>query len=384
MAAAAAPTSTQSLTQQSLTNPAINAALRQQILSTALRESLLLSAKTGYNGGQKISQLLENVGILTSLDVLFSMTVTNNDASGGAALAPSVGFPYNLINHIELRDYSNTVRTQCSGVQLMQRNAVHNGRIPYAANSHAFGDITGSVGQFAYPTTETVGAIPAASSATVQFYMRVPVAISQNTTLAAMLMQAITGQVYLSATLAANSTTGAYDQPFTGDFSITNASMQVVQSYLQQQGAAQELPAADLQTIYELNGAQVTSDNLAVGQPKFIDFPNARIVHGMYATFYNGALNYGTDLTELSIRASGNTKLITDPPILWIMRQREMLGADLMPGFYYYSTARVPVLTNFLGQVQIEMKPSSLGTNPYVAVMSENTYTANTPLPGIG
>ncbi len=389
MATAATSTSSTSssnslpLIQQALTNPSLNAALRQQLFATALRETLALTPATGYTGGQKISTLLQNVGILTAIDVLVSMTVTNNAASGGAALVPSVAFPYNLLHQIELRDYANTMHVQCSGVQLMQRNAVHNGRVPYAAAQHSEGEMSG--GAFAYPTSAANGAIAADSSGTIQFYVRVPVSISQNTTVGAMLMQAITGQSYLNITLAPNSTTGGYDQPFTGNYSITNASVQLVQSYLQPQGSnLLSLPGADLQTIYELNGAQVTSDNLSVGMPKFLDFPNARTVHGMYMTFYNGALNYGTDLQELSIRASGNTKLDNNPPLLWIMRQREMLGADLMPGFYYYSTARVPVMTNYLGQVQMEMKPASLGTNPYVALMSENTYTSNTPLPGIG
>ncbi len=374
--------SSQSLTVQALSNPVANAQARSLLLQSALRETLALSPKTGYAGGQSVRQLLENVGIITSIDVLVSMTVTNNAASGGAALIPSVMFPYNLISKIELRDYNNTVRIQCTGVQLIQRNAIHRGRIPYAADTHAEGETNGS--PFAYPTSVTAGSIAAASSGTVQFLVRIPVSIGETNTIGAMLMQAITGQVYCTVTLASNSATGGYDQPFTGNYSISNASVQMVQNYLQPQGAAPALPSMDLSTIYELNGSQQTNSDLAVGQPKYVNFPDARIVHGLYTTFYNGALNYGTDLQSLLIRASGNTQLITDPPTLWIMRLREHLGADLMPGFYWYNTSRVPVLTNYLGQMQMVFTPSSLGSNPYLDVMSENTYMSGTPLPGIG
>jgi hypothetical protein len=375
-------TGTQSLTQQSLTNPAANAQARVNFLSSALRQTLALSPDTGIAGGTTSRKLLENVGVITSLDLLVSVTVTNNAASGGAALVPSVGFPYNILSKIVLTDYNNTNRVNLTGVQLMQRNAVHRSRIPYAANSPAEGGMSG--GQQAYPTSVATGSVAAAASATVQFSVRVPVAIGETNTIGALLMQAITGQVYLNTSLAANSATGGYDQPFTGDFSISNGSIQVVQNYLQPQGAAPDLPAMDLSTIYELNGSQQDSSNIAVGLPKYINAPNARIVHGMYLTFYNGALNYGSDLQSMKVRASGNTDLLTDPPQLWFNRLREHLGADLMPGFYWFNTSRVPILTNYLGQVQMVLTPSSVGTNPYIDVMSENTYTSGTPLPGIG
>ena len=374
------PPSTQSITQQALTNPAANAQARAMLMQSALRETLALSPKTGYNGGQTIRQLLENVGIITSLDLLVSMTVTNNSTT--AALVPSIMFPYNLIEKISLVDYNQTTRIQCSGVQLMQRNAIHRLRVPYASASHSEGETSG--GAYAYPTSVSAGSIAASSSGTVQFLMRLPVSIEEQNTIGAMLMQAITGQVYCNVTIASNSTTGGYDQPFTGNFTISNVSVQMVQNYLQPQGPAPALPSSDLSTIYELNGAQQTSSDLAVGQKKFINFPDARIVHGLYCTFYNGALNYGNDLQSLDVVASGNTNLITDPPLLWIMRLREHLGADLMPGFYWYNTSRVPVLTNYLGQVQMVFKPASLGSNPYIAVMSENTYMSGMPLPGIG
>ena len=380
MASTTATPPTQSLTQQALTNPAANAQARAMLMQSALRETLALSPKTGYSGGQTVRQLLENVGIITSLDVIVSMTVTNNSTT--AALVPSIMFPYNLIDKITLVDYNQTTRIQVSGVQLIQRNAIHRLRIPYAAVSHSQGETSG--GSYAYPTSTTAGAIAASSSGTVEFLVRVPVSIGEQNTIGAMLMQAITGQVYCNVSIAPNSTTGGYDQPFTGNYSITNAQVQMVQNYLQPQGAQPALPSADLSTIYELNGAQQTSSDLAVGQKKFVNFPDARIVHGLYVTFYNGALNYGSDLQSLEVVASGNTNLITDPPLLWFMRLREHLGADLMPGFYWYNTSRVPVLTNYLGQVQMVFKPSSLGSNPYLAVMSENTYMSGTPLPGIG
>lgn len=374
--------------QNIMANPAANAQARHILLfgdgasnPGALRQTLALNANTGYVGGQKISQKLENLGILTSIGMLVSMTVTNNAASGGAALVPSLGFPYNLIKRFTLRDYANLTRLQFSGLQLWLRNSIHRGRTAYGAVSLAEGE-AGS--NFSYPTSQSSGAIAAASSGTVQFFMRVPVSVGDMNTVGAMLMQAITGQVFAEAEIAPNSASGGFDQPFTGNYSISNVSVQFVQSYLQPQGANPILPYQDLSTVYELNGNQPDSSNLAVGLPKFINFPDARIVHGMYLLFANGGYNYGTDLTSLKIRVSGNTYIRTDPPTEWIMNLRDDLGADLMPGFYFFSSSRVPVVTNLLGQVQFELVPSSVQAGAYTDIMSESTYMVNTPLPGLG
>lgn len=389
MTTAATPTSSTSLTPANImANSALNAQARSILLfgdgasnPGALRQTLALNPNTGYVGGNKISQKLENLGILTSLGMLVSMTVTNNAASGGAALVPSIGFPYNLIDTFTLRDYANLTRLQMTGLQLWLRNSIHRGKTAYGAVSLA----EGAAGtNFAYPTSDTQGAIAAASSATVQFFMRIPVSVGDMNTVGAMLMQAITGQVFAEATIAADSTTGGFDSPFTGNYSITDVSVQFVQSYLQPQGPNPILPYQDLSTVYELNGKQPDTTNLAVNLPKYINFPDARIVHGMYLIFANGGYNYGSDLASLKIRVSGNTYIRTDPPTEWIMNLREDLGADLMPGFYFFSSSRVPVITNLLGQVQFELTPSLVNAGAYTNIMSESTYMVNTPLPGLG
>ena len=381
--ASAAPASNpNALTPQNImTNAALNSVARNELLASALRQSLALSPDVGGVGGQTFRHKLENLGILTAVDVLVSMTVTNNAASGGAALAPTPGFPYNLIKKFALRDYANLERIQASGLQIFLRNAIHNARVPYTANTYAEGN---PATPFAYPSSSADGAIPAASSATIEFYIRVPISVGMMNTVGALLMQANTGQVFFETTFASNSAAGGFDQPFVGDYSISNIECTLVQQYLQPQGPSPVLPYQDLSTVYELNGLQQDNTNLAVGLPKFINFPDARIVHGMYLLFANGAWNYGTDLTSLKVRMSGNTYVDNDPPQLWIMRLREMLGGDIMPGFYYYSSARKPIVTNLLGQVQLELIPSSLGANPYTLTMSESTYAVNTPLPGIG
>lgn len=375
-----ATTTTGNLTVASLTNAAQNIANREGLFASALRMSLALSPSTGNNGGTTVRQLLENVGIVQALDVIVSMTVTNNSSS--AALTPSDGFPYNLISKIVFTDYNRVDRVVMTGDELWMRNCFRGGKISYAANSFAEGAPNG--GNFAYPSSAAIGAIEEGKSATIHLYFRVPIAMSMNTTMGAILMQGITGQAYLNVTLAGNQTAGGYNHPFTGDYSITNGTVQVVQNYLQPQNAAQPLPAMDLSTVYELLGDQPTSDNIAVGQPKFINLPNARTVHGVYLTFANGAYNFGSDLTSLKVRASGNTYLDTNPPTVWLMRQREALGADFLPGRYFVDYSRTPITTNFLGQFQVELIPSIVGSNPSVNPVFESTYMVGTQLPGVG
>lgn len=376
-------TSATNPTLASLTNPAQNIANREGIFASALNMSLALSPQTNVNGGSTVRQLLENVGILQALDVVVSMTVTNNAASGGAALVPSAAFPYNLVNKIVFTDYNRVDRVNVSGAELWMRNCFRGGKIAYAGNSYAQGAPNDNNG-YAYPTNATTGAIAAASSATIELLFRVPVSMSRMTTMGALLMQGNGAQAYCSTTLANNSSTGGYDHPFTGNYSITAGSVQVVQRYLQPQNAAAPLPAMDLSTVYELAGNQPTSDNIAVGAPKYIDIPNARTVHGVYLTFANGAYNYGSDLTSLKIRASGNTYLNTDPLPVWLIQQRDLLGGDFIPGRYFADYSRTPITTNYVGQFQMELIPSSVGTNPAVDPMFESTYMVGTQLPGMG
>ena len=377
---ATASTSNTNLTVASLTNPAQNIANREGLFAGALRMSLALSPNTGNVGGTTVRQLLENVGILQSLDVVLSMTVTNNSST--AALVTSDAFPYNLIQKITFTDYNRVDRVVLTGEELWMRNCFRGGKISYAGNSFSEGIPNG--GTFAFPSSATQGNIAASGNATLSLYFRIPVAMSQLTTMGAILMQGITGQAYCNVTLASNSSTGGYNYPFTGNYSITNGSVQITQNYLQPQNAAQPLPAMDLSTVYELLGDQPTSDNIAVGQPKYINLPNARTVHGVYLTFANGAYNYGSDLTSLKVRASGNTYLDTNPVNVWLMRQREALGADFLPGRYFVDYSRTPITTNYLGQFQVELIPSSVGSNPSVNPVFESTYMVGTQLPGVG
>ena len=368
------------LTAASLTNPAQNAANRAGLFATAFSMSLALSPATNVNGGSTVRQLLENVGILQSIDVLVSMTVTNK---GSTALVPSAAFPYNLVDKIVFTDYNRTDRIALTGTELWMRNCFRGARIHDAADTYSEGAPNGGVG-FAYPTSAATGAIAAGDSATVEMMFKIPVSMSHLTTMGALLMQGNGAQAYCNVTLAANHPTGGYDMPFTGDYTITNGTVQIVQQYLQPQNAAAPLPAMDLSTVYELSGNQPTSDNIAVGAPKFINIPNARTVHGVYVTFANGAYNFGSDLSSLKIRASGNTYLNTNPVNVWLMKQRNLLGGDFLPGRYFADYARTPITTNYVGQFQLELIPSSVGANPSVNPLFESTYMVGTQLPGMG
>lgn len=383
----ASPSSASFLSPQSImTNPAANDAARAILLQNALRQSIALAPQTGLNGGQTGIFRLQNYGILTSIDLLVTMTVTNNAASGGAALAPTQNYPYDLLSLIDLKDYAQVHRVHGSGMQIWRRNAVHGARVPYTVPTYAQGGI--GAAQFAYPTSVANASIAAASSGTVQFYLRVPVSVGDLNLTGAMLMQAVTGESYLSISIAPNSATGSFDAPFVGDYSISNVQITPTQSFLQPQndanGQPPPLPLADFATIYELAGDQTSNTDFAVNQNKFINFPDARIVHGMYLEFANGAYNYGNDLTSLEIVASGNNYLLRDPIDVWLMKLRETVGGDLGAGFYYYNCSRVPVKTDLLGQVQMALKPASLGANPYTRLMTESTYSVGMPLPGLG
>jgi len=371
--------------QNILTNPQANAMARAVFLQSAIAQSFPQQPVNGLAGtaGNNVARIrLENYGVLYAIDALVTLTLTNSGAAVFGAVSP--GFPYTLLDEVSFTPYnSQTSRIFCSGLELMQRNAVHKARIPYSDASFAYGDTSG--GAMDYPTTPAAAAaLAAGASMTVAFAVRIPIAVGALNTVGALFMQGISGDSYVEAKLALNNAVGSALLPITGDYAITNASVQFIQQYYQAQGPSPLLPLMDFSTVYELAGKKVSTSNFAANQDKFIDMPNSRIVHGTYIRFYNGAYTYGTDLNKLEIRSSGNTTIDNNPPLLWILRQREMLGADLLPGWYYYSSARVPIETNLLGQFQVVLNPNVVNAGIQTSTMFESTYMVNQPLPGIG
>lgn len=377
-----ATTSVTNAQQQAQQQAAQNAAARANLLATSLRYTKTSPAVVTTGGGL-VNIKLVNVGLLTSVDLLFTITVNN---AGAAAATPTVGFPYNLIRNIQFKDYNGTYRVNTTGRHLANLQSIRHGKPWQVAFTPAQGNYTGS--QIAYPTSAAT-TIAGSSSETVNFWLRVPLAYDPKSNLQGMVyMQATLGECYINITPEFNFQ-NTYDSPFTGatnaqSITITNWSVTMTQNYLQPQiYTNQTVPFMDIQTVYEIN-QYTTSSNITPNQQVFINYPNSRNVLAMYSIYGNGsAYTYGTDMISFVTQLSANTTIRDDSPTLKFQKLREHLKMDAHPGLYYSDHREIPISTSMFGQMQDVAIPSVVNANAYFDIQTESFYTVGLTLPGL-
>jgi hypothetical protein len=358
-----------------------NALLRQALLQSAPRMRKSLGNFTGGVAGGTTRVKLFNVGITTRvvLDVIFTYDV----ATAAATASPKA--PYNLINRIKLTDFDGTDRCNLSGYQLWVLNSVR-GAAPYGLNNSSVASVLTSP---ILPTAVATGNI-------ARFQIEVPLAFDPEKDLrGALLTQTAVGEAWLTIDwnnlLVSNANA---DAVFNGSATtaINNASMQVnvSQEYLlpQNVGGQVPLPSLDLMTVYELAGALKSSDNIAAGQEKLVNYPNVRSVIGAYFNYVNGgAMNSAvTDVTKFRLIANGNNVLREYTPTEKLFEQRLFMseGSDLKVGTYFEVHRTKPIETSLYGNVQYGITPLSVtGGNTYIEVAFESFYTKGSTLPGM-
>jgi hypothetical protein len=336
---------------------------------------------TGGVAGGTTRVKLFNVGITTRvvLDVIFTYDV----ATAAATASPKA--PYNLINRIKLTDFDGTDRCNLSGYQLWVLNSVRGGA-PYGLNNSSVSPVLTSP---TLPTAVATGNI-------ARFQIEVPLAYDPEKDLrGALLTQTAVGEAWLTIDwnnlLVSN---GNADAVFNGAATtvINNATMQVnvSQEYLlpQNVGGQVPLPSLDLMTVYELAGALKSSDNIAAGQEKLVNYPNVRSVIGAYFNYVNGgAMNAAvTDVTKFRLIANGNNVLREYSPTEKLFEQRLFMseGSDLKVGTYFEMHRTKPIETSLYGNVQYGITPLSVsGGNTYIEVAFESFYTKGSTLPGM-
>lgn len=349
-----------------------------------LQNSPPMTKDLGVTAGQALGQTarikLYNVGIITSLLIKVTATIT----IGTAIATPSPQAPFNLINRIRLTDFDGVDRVSCTGHELFALNCMRD-REYYGYQNEA-----GAASVLTNPSVPTaVGA-----GATLSFFLRVPLAYdARNDLRGSLLAQVTNGEAYLNidwATQAGLYTNANADAVYNGagttTVALTALQVQVWQDYLIPQAISGpvELPAFDLLTVYEINGSLKSSDNLAANSEKLINMPNVRQVIGAYLMYVNnGIMNPGSDVSRLRVIANGNNTIYEATADAHLFRLREWLGGDLRNGFYPFNFRQKPIETNLYGNVQIGFSPSTVNAgNTYVGVMTESFFTKGATLPG--
>lgn len=371
-----------------------NLAVRQMLLATAPRFRKNLGTFVAQSLSTTLRVKLFNVGLVTSLRIYVTVPLTIAVAN---AVRSAKG-PYNLISKITLTDYANTTRLVCSGPQLFQLNSVRKRQPAYYNNMGPIVDGNGSSingGEITNPSYPI-----ATGNQVVSFYLDVPVCFDPESDLrGAILAQVATGDMYLTIdfnpTLVAN---GNIEALYSGAGTttvvlngVTGPAVTVFQEYLLPQainagnlGSRLPLPTLDLQTVYEINGNIRTSDNLAVGNEKLLNYPNVRSVIGFYWGVINGNSLLTNDITKARILANGNNTLKEWAQPDLILENRDYIGGDIFSGGYNFQLHRSkPIETALFGNVQLGLLMATVNANAYIEFMTESFFTLGAALPGI-
>lgn len=358
-----------------------NLRMREALVATSYRATKRLGTFTATTLGETIRVKLYNVGITTRLLARVRGRVDVDVAAVAHAWAP-----HTFLSRINLTDYSNQDRVKCSGIDLYSINSVRR-RSPWGLNNEAAAAV------FTNPT-----AMPTAvgDNQEFEYWLEVPLAYDEEDLRGMMLSQTSVGDAYLNLTVNPTALTvanvdnlylsGTVTVPASGSL----CTVEVWQDYIYPQNV-QYIPPLDVATVYELEGALVSSDNLTVGGEKLISIPNVRSVIGTHLGYvFNNTVAVAqtaaantTDITQWRLIANGTNILQDESDRARMMQMRMWLNSDLMRGRYFWQYRSRPIETALLGNVQIGLTPANADANSRVHVCHESFFVSGLALPGI-
>lgn len=325
---------------------------------------------------------LFNVGILTMLQILVTVSVTIGTANAKA----SPKGPWNIINRVRLTDYDGTDRVNCSGFQLFQVNSARY-REPFGFNN------SGASAIITNPQQPL-----AIGNQSVQFMINIPIAYDPEADLrGAILAQTAVGEMYLNIDWNANLVTnGNDDSLFDGNAGTTvvvntapGITVQLWQHYLLPQAVGRNnqipLPMVDLMTVYELAGAVISTDNIVANAERLFNYPNVRTVIGAYASYTKAGTTLAVpgDTLQHRLIANGNNVLRDESETSKYYNQRLYTHGDMVNGVFYLLHRDKPIETALFGNVQMGITPVNVGAGSYFETLFESFYVKGTTLPGL-
>lgn len=320
--------------------------------------------------GTVINFVPRNVGLVKRLIFRFTATIT----AGATTTQTLTKFGLqNLISNISFWDLGNNQRinTQSwhlTGVSSAKRRGVFGAAVT-TDTPNGYGNINNRT-MFAPPT------IAANGNSQVVFQLEIPMsksdvdlrgAVYADVTQAQMQVQ-VTLNPQMFCTSTADATLSMYQSGGTDLASISGLTVQVFQNYLDQLPRVSQngalipiLPPRDVGTAYMLTNS--VSSLPVANQDNSAAFVNARTYDSVL--FYydnNGTLNVnGSDLTYVQLQSANFTNILNlDGPMLALM-ERNVIRDDFPAGMHYLSFVHRPLDTNQYGNLQLVIKPSSVG-----------------------
>jgi hypothetical protein len=283
---------------------------------------------------------------------------------------------YGAVSGVQTYDWYGNARSNVSASRLTSLNQYRQGR-PYDAVPSGFSHDTANL-LYSLPTATGVGK--------VNFKIHIPFAQGGGSLAGALLTQTSNGScsVSLSFLQSLVSATNPHAPYSAGTLSVTAVKITPTYRYLMPVTfAPTTLPLLSLSTAYSVQEI-ITPQTLTAGQQNLTNFPAARTVFSQVADFVNGSqANFGSDLNSIAIIVNGATPVKQWTPSLKLIEQRNLLGADDIPGRYYIGFRSRPVNTNLFGSYQLQFIPNLVNSGAFLAVASEMTYPMGVPLPGL-
>jgi hypothetical protein len=327
---------------------------------------------------------INNVGIVTDLDIEVNLTLTNTSSSNVIS-GPNSHAPFSLFSNVQFKDYSQYNRIDCSGYQL------------YLNNFQRYGYKYGSAYSGALiPNFDVLPAsLAVSSSADVSFVIRVPLAYNPRSDLrGAILAQRNTGEAFLNFTLnnlsALQSGNDAFYSTNGADLTVAVNSINIYQNYYLPYVANGQylLPSQQLGVVYEVNGQLTTTSNISGGVEKLIDYQTQRQILSQTIQFYNTSTGSNvanpitSDFSKVRLIANTSQTLNEWTPNRLVAAYRNMFHDDL-PLDVIYIPSLPPVNTELYGQVQLGLTPASGVTGGIMQVLTESMFNTGSPLSGL-
>lgn len=322
-----------------------------------------------------------NVGLIKG----FWIELTAAVSCSSGTLTPTDFGPSNLLSQIVFTDLNNNTRIQTTGWHLAMVNTAKARRVYGSAAPFGTGhDSPMNFGSNWNVISQTASIAAAATGVVVMRYF-VPLAYSDTDYRGAVYANVVNATMNLQLTVNANpvsvagadSTASVYKG---GVGSITSIQVSVYQLFMDQipfSNGFPILPAIDLSTIYELKNT-VFPPTILANTEFAMQYSNFRDYLSTFVVYYNGAARAaGTDISYLSLQAANFSNIWKKTPALIAMQTRNILGVDMPPGTYYFSSRAKPISSQQYGNIELIINPSTAGATAYLGVGYEDFAMVN-------
>ena len=324
---------------------------RAAFFAASVFTSNLLPNTTSINPGGVTSISIPAQGVLTSIDLIVTLNVTN---SGANAASPQYGAPYSAITNIKMKDQQQLERLDISGLGLYKYLSFNN---PPGVGlfDASFSPAEGGALVPSYPSP-SIPDVAAGANGVITFPIHIPISMNNNSTEGAIqVSNNVTAalpkvELTIPAVVGGNATF-----PYNNAVTVTGGTVQVIyNSWVQTQNIpAGYFPTADFANAIRLVDSISDSTNIIPGGTKQIDLQLQFVTDLVGITYYNGSsYEQGGDLNSI-IFYNGIMTVDNKPPSFHFQRYRRMHGVDGFPGTYFFDFRANPLTNQTVGLYKV-------------------------------